>query len=260
MTRSLDRRLLLRTLGGFGLWGVVGDGALARDARRISRLIDEARALDSVTARIVFISHALLGTRYRANTLIGGPNKPEELVVRDDAFDCVTFCETVLAAALARDYDGFEPVLRKIRYANGAVRWDERNHYFSQWSRRAIENKICRPIELPRSITIDKTVNWGNLGRRQVSMLGVPAASLLARPSRLASGDIIGFVSQRANLDFFHTGFVMLGPKGELILRSASQSRRRVLDEPLERFVAATGVRYATLLRAFAKPVSASSA
>ena len=32
-----------------------------------------------------------------AYTLIGGPRRPEKFVVRDDAFDCVTFCETVLA-------------------------------------------------------------------------------------------------------------------------------------------------------------------
>ena len=31
-----------------------------------------------------FVSRALLGTRYQADTLIGGPQQPERLVVRDD--------------------------------------------------------------------------------------------------------------------------------------------------------------------------------
>ena len=55
-----------------------------------------------IGARIDFISRALLGSRYIGHTLIGGPRKPEQFVLRDDAFDCVTFCETVLAAARAR--------------------------------------------------------------------------------------------------------------------------------------------------------------
>ena len=168
----------------------------------------------------------------------------------------MTFCETVFAAALVRNYEEFEAALKKIRYANGGVRWDERNHYFSDWTRRAVENEICWPVELPRSVTIDKALYFGNLGRRQMSLLCVPAASLLARPSRLASGDIIGFVSKRTNLDFFHTGFVMLAPQGEVILRHASQSRGRVLDEPMDRFVAVNKVQYATLLR----PVAATAA
>ena len=41
--------------------------------------------------------------------------------MRDDAFDCVTFCETVLAAALSHDMGEFETRLREIRYHNGVV-------------------------------------------------------------------------------------------------------------------------------------------
>jgi len=61
----------------------------------IERLIRDSRALPKVSQRIDFISGKLLGIRYQANTLIGGPKHPEKFVVRDDAFDCVTFCEVV---------------------------------------------------------------------------------------------------------------------------------------------------------------------
>jgi len=237
-------------LGGATLATAGGTrGAFAQSATKIAPLIEKAHALAPISARMEFISRGYIGTRYIGNTLIGGPRRPEQFVVRDDAFDCVTYCEIVLAAALARDYGEFETALKKIRYANGDVRWDERNHYFAEWRRNAVEKKICRPIELPKSVTIDKTVNFGNLGQRQVSMQCVPADSLLARPSRLADGDIIGFLSRRPNLDFFHTGLVMLSAKGEVILRNASQSRGRVLDMPMDRFVAASKVDYAALLR-----------
>jgi hypothetical protein len=250
MAQALSRRLFLTAFGSVAIAACGGGSVEARPAPRVARLIDKAHASDPVSARIAFVSRGLLGTRYRANTLIGGPNRPEQFVVRDDAFDCVTYCEAVLAAALAKDYDGFERTLRTIRYANGVVRWDERNHYFADWCRRAIEKDICQAVELPNAITIDKTVNWDNFGRRQVSVRATPIESLLARPTQVASGDIIGFASRRANLDYFHTGFVILGSKGELVLRHASQSRGRVLDEPMARFIAANNVQHVTLLRA----------
>ena len=133
-----------------------------------------------MSQRIDFISGKLLGIRYQANTLIGSPKHPEKFVVRDDAFDCVTFCEVVLAAAIARDMSEFETSLRRIRYDHGKVQYDQRNHYFADWCKRNIENGICRPVAIEPSIVIDKTVTWHReFGRRQVSMLAIAKATLL---------------------------------------------------------------------------------
>jgi hypothetical protein len=255
----VSRREVLQFLAS--LPALAGADVAHTEAATIARLIAEARALPAarsgIAERIDFIARALRGVKYRADTLIGGPRRPEEFVVRDDAFDCVTYCETVLAAALAHDYPEFEALLRKIRYANGEVRWDERNHYFAEWSRRAVENGICVPVALPGFRTIAKTVNWGNQGRRKVSMLAVPRAAFLANRTLLSNGDIVGFLSRRPGLDFFHTGFVAFGGRGELLLRHASQSRGRVLDERMERFVAVNGVRDVALLRPVDKPAVA---
>jgi hypothetical protein len=232
----------------------VGGSAVAQPAAAsIARLIKEARAVPdaqaSVSERMDFISRALLGIRYRANTLIGGPQLPEQFVVRDDAFDCVTFCEFVLAAALARDYREFETVLRAIRYERGEVIWSERNHYFAEWCRYAIQKGICGPVAVPGVITIDKTVNWGIQGQRRVSIAGIPSQGLLANSALLANGDIIGFLSRRPNLDFFHTGLVIFEDDGALMLRNAAQSRGRVVDEPMAQFLATNRVQYVALLR-----------
>jgi hypothetical protein len=80
-------------------------------------------------------------------------------------------------------------------------------------------------------------------------MTVIPRAALLANKAQLASGDIIGFVTVRPNLDYFHVGFVAIGKDGELMLRHASQSRHRVLDESMDRFLSTYRVRYVTLLR-----------
>jgi hypothetical protein len=243
--------MFFRLVAGTVLLPAVGDAAFARKVALIGRLIDEARPLPVIARRIDFISSKLLGIRYQAHTLIGGPTHPERFVVRDDAFDCVTFCEVVLAAAIARNLSDFEVSLRRIRYEHGNVRWDQRNHYFADWGRRNIENRICRPVEMEQSITYTKTVSWHRaLGNRQVSIMGIPKAAFLANEKLLAAGDIIGFTSRRSELDYFHTGLVAFAQDGNLLLRHASQSRGRVVEEKMATFVTVNPVRYVTVLRA----------
>jgi hypothetical protein len=243
----ISRRTVLQILAGGAAFAAAP--SLAGGAR-IGRLIGEAKALPTVAQRIDFISRALRGTTYREYTLIGGPRRAEKFVVRDDAFDCVTCCETVLAAANAHDLDEFEQVLRKIRYRNGIVAWRERNHYFFEWSQHNIENKTCRAIVMDGAVEIDKTVDaQKGLSKRRFAMRVIPSTVFLAHKALLQNGDIVGFVTRQPNLDYFHIGFVAFGDKGELLLRHASQSRRRVLDESLQRFLATYRVRYVTLLR-----------
>jgi hypothetical protein len=246
---AANRRDILRILAG-GAALAAGARPSAATEARIERLIAQARGFEQISQRIDFISGALRGSRYRENTLIGGPRQPEQFVVRDDGFDCVTYCETVLAAALARDIAEFETALREIRYRNGIVNWFERNHYWFEWSQHNVENKTCRAIIMDGAVPIEKTVYWyRELGKRRFAMMVIPSATFLANKRKLAKGDIVGFVTRRPNMDYFHVGFVVFGGGGELLLRHASLSRYRVLDERMDRFVAQNRVRYVTLLR-----------
>ena len=171
-------------------------------------------------------------------------------MARDDGFDCVTYCETVLAAAIAHNIGEFETTLREIRYHNGIVTWRERNHYFFEWGEHNVENKVCKPVMMDGSVELDKTVYWHKeLGKRHFAMQVIPYAVFLARKSELMNGDIVGFVTHRPDLDYFHVGFVIFGPNGELLLRHAAKSHHRVLDERMDRFIAINGVGYVTLLR-----------
>jgi hypothetical protein len=246
---TLNRRSILCLLGAAALAGAPTAGAAGSETR-IGQLIEEARSKGAISQRIDFISGALRGTPYLGYTLIGGPTRPEKFVVRDDAFDCVTFCETVLAAAIASNRSQFGSVLRNVRYHNGAVAWRERNHYFFEWCQHNVENNMCRWVRLEGAVDINKTVDSEpGLGRRQFTMTVVPSASFLANGGKLERGDIVGFVSRRPNLDYFHTGFIAFDKAGVLLLRHASQSRRRVLDERMDVFVSANNVRYVTLVR-----------
>ncbi len=249
MAQTFDRRSLLTLLAG-APWLAMPGWASAAQSRRVVGLIEQAKALPNISRRIEAISRALIGTRYAAHTLIGGPRRDEVFVVREDAFDCVTYNEFVLAAAMARDLPGFETALRNIRYRNGEVAWRERNHYYADWSRNNIENGVCRAVELGETVKLDKSSNSEpGLGRRSWTLDVTPQAVLLANAAKLLAGDIVGFVSRRANLDYFHTGFVAFGNKDELLLRHASSAHHRVVNEPMRRFIAINGVKYVTVLR-----------
>jgi N-acetylmuramoyl-L-alanine amidase-like protein len=249
LSQRPDRRDFLYFLGG-GALSAAGLGHACAAETRIGRLIDPAQSKPSISAKIDFISGALRGTRYLGYTLIGGPQRPEQFVVRDDGFDCVTFCETVLAAARAGSRDNFNSALKIIRYHDGVVSWRERNHYFFEWGQHNVENKVCKAIDMAGSTEIEKDVYWHRaLGRRHFSIRVIPSAVFLGNKAVLAIGDIVGFITRRSNLDYFHVGFVAMGGGGELLLRHASQSKQRVLDERMDRFIAVNHVRYVTLLR-----------
>jgi len=255
MNRARTRRQFLQLLAVPPLLAAGVSDAWAAKAILIERLIGEARALPSVSERMDFISRKLLGIRYQADTLIGSPKQPERFVVRDDAFDCVTFCEVVLAAAIARDRAEFETSLRRIRYDHGNVQYNQRNHYFADWCKRNIDNGICRPVKIEPSIVIDKTLTWHReFGRHPVSFVAIAKETLLANANLLAPGDIIGFASRRVGLDYYHTGLVAFGRTGELLLRNASQSRGRVVEDKMAAFVGVNPVKYVTLLRAVNNP------
>jgi hypothetical protein len=245
----IDRRLLLTGMAATAasVW-LIDIGAASE--RLIVSLIAGAQRYPSISQRIDFISHALLGHRYQADTLIGGPRKTEVFVMRDDRFDCVTFCETVLAAARAHDLPSFEAALRAIRYRNGVVEWHSRNHDFAAWCERNVTDGVCKPVRIGEPAEIKKILTVpSTLGRRSYAIAAIPSKSLLAGKEELKRGDIVGFVSHRSWLDYFHTGFVTFDVKGELMLRNASLSHRKVVDQTMKGFIATNGVRYVTVLR-----------
>ena len=238
------------------LFGLAASGAayLVRPGfaleHRLPRLIEEARAYAGISERIAHISHALLGMPYITNPLGGGPDETERLSLREDGFDCVTFCETVLAAARARAPDAFAAELQKLRYRDGHVDWFARNHYFIDWGLNNVANGTCRAVVLPGAARVRKTLDYmRSLPPMRVDFAAMPRASVFAYADRLATGDIVGFVSQRAGIDVFHTGLLTVGEGGALALRHAAKSRGRVLEQPLAQFLAFNGTRQMVLWR-----------
>src|SRR5262245_51142210 len=101
-----------------------------------------------MASRIERISAHFLGRPYRVNPLIGTAEAREVFVHDTDAFDCVTYVETVLARANARTAGEFLQRLRRLRYRSGQVSWLCRNHYMTQWIRNNRREGFVREVAL----------------------------------------------------------------------------------------------------------------
>ena len=82
-------------------------------------------------ARIAAVSAPWLGRPYRLDPLgegVGAVIDPDPRW-RTDAFDCLTFVETVMAVAATAEVPAAREQLRRIRYRDGQVEFAARNHF-----------------------------------------------------------------------------------------------------------------------------------
>jgi hypothetical protein len=215
-------------------------GPWRREAARLLRLL----APDAgAPARLRLVAEALCGRPYTAHSLIGGPHEPERLVIRLDAFDCVTFVESCLALARSADADGFQGELVTTRYRQGRVTWRDRLHYFSDWLRWNQRRGALRVVSAgagSRELT-PRLACMEGLPARSTRFHVVPRRALARARDRTPESALVAFASLRAGLDFFHTG-LLLGdaPRQALEARTlihASRSRGGVTAEPLGAFL-----------------------
>ncbi len=211
------------------------------DRRRVAHLLSEAKNDRSVSSRIDVLSRHLLGHSYKQNPLIGSADTPEVFTASLDGFDCVTYIETILALARASNVDDFTEWLRKIRYEQGRIQWERRNHYMTLWIRNNVRKGIIRPVSMPAVPTLGmervlNVVPGLDPQRTRVKCVPKPAVRRLER--YLQSGDLIFFASTRKNLDVFHAGIIVRDGK-RVRMRHASRSQGFVVEQELSEFLKA---------------------
>lgn len=191
------------------------------------------------------IGDEYMGAKYVNDPLGEGRAPDSDPLIRDDAFDCTTFVETVLA-------HGDVDTLNKIRYKNGEIDFINRNHFIeTDW--------------LPNNSNIVKNVS-AQYGQTALRHVVINRAAWLRRMHNIDSGaavvatdieyipydnittlktdrpmivlfivgntgksDIIG-----TDLAVVHMGFLM--PNG--MLRHASSTAGRVVDVPVSEYIA----------------------
>lgn len=113
-----------------------------------SVLEDQAAAWsEPLGTRMKLVTESLLGKPYLSNG-IGELQAPDpDPLVRYDAFDCLTFVEEAISLSLGKTPVDVEQIRRDLRYGNGIVSYENRNHFMvSQWIPNAIEKGYLKDI------------------------------------------------------------------------------------------------------------------
>ena len=103
----------------------------------------------SFLQRVSITSKHFLGRPYVLSALGEGAEGlfDQRPLYRFDAFDCVTFINTVLALAKAYDLQSFKDYLQKFTYIDGKVSYLTRNHFISSdWNINNAQQGFVRDI------------------------------------------------------------------------------------------------------------------
>ncbi len=207
--------------------------------RLVEQLLSKTKYDRSASSRIELISRHFLGHSYKPNPLIGSADTAEVFTASLDGFDCVTYIETVVALARASIVDDFAKWLRKIRYEQGRIRWERRNHYMTLWIRNNVRAGIIRPVAMPAvpTVRIERVLNVvPGLAPQRTRMKCVPKPGLPQLERHLQTADLIFFVSTRKHLDVFHAGIIVRDGE-KVFMRHASRSQGLVVEQELSGFL-----------------------
>ncbi|HUB09972.1 MAG TPA: N-acetylmuramoyl-L-alanine amidase-like domain-containing protein [Myxococcales bacterium] len=211
-------------------------------------------------ARALAASSLMLETPYQEGPLGEGTGPDPDPRIRFDAVDCQTFVEEALALGEAAAPDALLPILDDIRYG-GAPTYEQRDHFMmSQWVPRNEAKGYLRDATVsiagPVAQTERKRItakSWA--ARRSAAAIQLPAdrvplgewalpvvplGQLLDVAAKIPDGALLLVV--RADRWTYpervtHLGF-LVHHQGVPFLRHASTVFHRVVDEPLDHFVA----------------------
>ena len=212
-----------------------------------------------VPQRLLEISAGFLGTPYAFSPLGEGEGADADPLFRWEAVDCLTFVETAMALSLAQTWEEVLPLLNDIRYEKGKPSYEARNHIMeAQWLPFNLKKGYLKSIaaslpkghikqthkrltaqtwEFPEGRSLKLPSGARPLGRFELEM--IPVAQALPLFSKLPEGSLIVFIradSPRLITRVRHLGLLVHGPGGPM-LRHASRTFKKVVDEPIERYI-----------------------
>lgn len=217
------------------------------DKDSLVQLMTSVQGMDASDA-IVTLSEALKNTPYAEQTLRGGPDEAEELVVNLSEFDCFTFLDVVESLRRSSSYEDFSRHLKNVRYFNGSLTYEERRHFFSDWvSGDTPVEDVTAKLGNGRAVSVQKQLNLKVDGSLWLPGITVTPRQIHYIPtsnldevllSALQPGDYVGVFSPLDGLDVSHTGLIV-EVKGQVFLRHASSrvDTGRVVDEGLLQYL-----------------------
>ncbi len=211
-------------------------------------------------SRVVAVSGGYLGVPYQVSPLGEGQGVDPDPLVRHDAVDCQTLVEQVMALSLAPEPGQVLPLLTAIRYADGQATYEGRSHIVeAQWLPANLAQGRLRDVTRQYGGKATRTVHkrldekvWAEKSGKalklaeaarvvgEFSLDVIPAGDAVAALSKAPAGLVVVVV--RADRPWLvtrvsHMGLLVHGSQGPA-LRHASRSFKRVVDEPLARYLA----------------------
>ncbi len=215
---------------------------------------DAAEKSESAEGRISFISEKFLGTKYQGKTLTGSINEQEGFTLNLAGMDCFTYIDYVEAMRLSSSFSEFKHELKKIRYREGVVSFQNRNHFFSDWPVNNGGNvrDVTREIGGGKTTKINKKLNLKQDETYYLSGIPVINRKITFLPSsaindevvkKLHAGDYVGIYAHKdkqgiplEGLDVTHTG-IIIKKDDKVYLRHASSIHNKVIDENFLEYV-----------------------
>ncbi len=215
----------------------------------LAELISRARRLKDPAQRISAISAHFLDTPYVADTLIGGPQISEQLVVNLAGFDCFTLLDTVEALRRTSNLAEFFDRLQQVRYRQGRLGYEHRRHFFSDWvaDEGAMIADVTATVGRKRVRRVVKHLNLKHDGSLWLPGIPVTRRLICYIPtdiideevlSALQTGDYVGIYSEQVGLDVRHTGLIVKGEQGVMLRHASSLPEiQRVVDVDLRKYL-----------------------
>lgn len=210
--------------------------------------------------RVAAVARAELGTPYENGPLGEGPDGKYDTDPLMDLqhVDCVTFVEQTIALAASDSYDQAFEGLQQIRYRDGVVDFESRNHFMiSDWLEN---NSWCEPVSGKLGITADqltrtisrknffKLVEAPKVGQntpdREVTLEYVPVSEAAKAEAALPSPALIVFIGKVDWLFALHTGLYLRDANGKGQLVHASSKAGKVIAMDLGDYLEANAERY----------------
>jgi hypothetical protein len=215
----------------------------------INRMLFQSSQTGNISERTSFLSGQLLGIAYSESTLTGDRVRPEIFVINLEGVDCFTFIDYVEAMRLSDSLAAFRDNLMRVRYRDGVISFENRNHFFTDWREfnADLVTDVTEEIGGAKVERIKKILNQKEDGTYflpgiqpvQREIVYIPSKAIDASVlEKLSTGDYIGVYSQDKGLDVSHVGIVIKG-KNKIWIRhaSAQEKYRKVIDQDFKEYI-----------------------
>ncbi len=219
-----------------------------------------AQTSASLADRLEAVTRPFIGAPYVLSPLGEGSGTDPDPRIRLDAFDCTTFVETAIALTAARNTSELPDILDGIRYRGKQISFATRRHLIdSEWIPDLVAAGVLEDVTAKiageatvtsrftfsaerwraRSVARELVLPHEALPQGTFTMEWVPLDKIMEL--KIPPGVIMNVVREDvpwAPTRISHQALVLRDPaSGRTVVRQASPVLKKVMDEPMERFV-----------------------